>query len=519
MYDIIIVGGGISGLFLAYKLSETNKDILLVEQSNRLGGRLHTIHENNLSFDAGGARFSSKHKKMLALLHELELDQFMYLLPDTIQFIDHNKKISYSLHKQFKQVLTYSKKLSKSKLESISFSQLCIQCLGYQKATQLQNMFGYDSEFEIMNAYSAVTMFKTDLLSKTNYFCLEGGMENIIHTLEANLSTKSNVEIKLNSQVSDIKNHSIQVHSKTYKAKKIIVALPLREISEFTLFQLPIFKSVTPIPLLRIYAQYPVPKSGKVWFHNIQRTITDNYIRHIIPINYEKGLIMISYTDGKYAQMWNRLSQKDLIQELHKQVKTVCNIQYIPNPIFSKTYYWNEGVHMWKVGVDMKQTYQQIMKPFDSKEIYICNEAFSKHQCWVEGCLDMAYDVLEKIGTFTRNTILHGGLPKQTKKKIKYYTLKQVLKKRNWIILKLGNKYKIFNVAKWMSKHPGGASKLKEGIKANKYYLSKGKNPRYPQSPIQLFKSIGAHSSGKVIKNMLSKNNEYIQLVGYVKMK
>ena len=74
--------------------------------------------------------------------------------------------------------------------------------------------------------------------------------------------------------------------------------------------RLPKFKDVeavdniTPIPLIRIYAKYPKDKSGKVWFHGLKRTITDNYIRHIIPIDYEKGLIMISYTDGKYADMW-----------------------------------------------------------------------------------------------------------------------------------------------------------------------------------------------------------------------
>ena len=31
-YDLVIVGGGISGLFLAYKLSETNLKILLLEK-------------------------------------------------------------------------------------------------------------------------------------------------------------------------------------------------------------------------------------------------------------------------------------------------------------------------------------------------------------------------------------------------------------------------------------------------------------------------------------------------------
>ena len=35
----------------------------------------------------------------------------------------------------------------------------------------------------------------------------------------------------------------------------------------------------------------------------MKRTITDNYIRHIIPIDYNNGLIMISYTDGLLAKM------------------------------------------------------------------------------------------------------------------------------------------------------------------------------------------------------------------------
>ena len=34
--------------------------------------------------------------------------------------------------------------------------------------------------------------------------------------------------------------------------------------------------SVKPIPLIRIYANI-LDKSGKPWFHNLNRTITDNY--------------------------------------------------------------------------------------------------------------------------------------------------------------------------------------------------------------------------------------------------
>ena len=45
IYDHIVVGGGISGLFMTYKLSQTGKDILLLESTNQLGGRLLTKQE------------------------------------------------------------------------------------------------------------------------------------------------------------------------------------------------------------------------------------------------------------------------------------------------------------------------------------------------------------------------------------------------------------------------------------------------------------------------------------------
>ena len=49
-YDIIIIGGGIAGLFTAYKLRDTGLRIILLESSNRLGGRIHTVTKNNISF-------------------------------------------------------------------------------------------------------------------------------------------------------------------------------------------------------------------------------------------------------------------------------------------------------------------------------------------------------------------------------------------------------------------------------------------------------------------------------------
>ena len=168
---------------------------------------------------------------------------------------------------------------------------------------------------------------------------------------------------------------------------------------------------------------------------------------------------------------------------------------------------------MWKPGVDVKETYTKLLQPNPKQKIYIVNEAFSKHQCWVEGCLDMSYDVLQLIDpnfTSTKSEIKGGKKkPKQAKK----YKIKEVLSHSNWIVLDIKGKKRIYNVGKWFKNHPGGRDNLKKGIKANKYYLD---SKKYPEAPIDLFKQIGAHSSGKVIQMILNDKLPDVELVGFL---
>ena len=86
-YDIIIVGGGISGLFTGYKLSETGLRILIIESSERLGGRIKTIHTNDILYESGAARFHKTHTKLLSLINELDLKNDIIELPEKIDYI------------------------------------------------------------------------------------------------------------------------------------------------------------------------------------------------------------------------------------------------------------------------------------------------------------------------------------------------------------------------------------------------------------------------------------------------
>ena len=78
MAKVAVVGGGISGLFLAFKLLSKNKgyDVHIFEKSDYLGGRVHTVYRDDasgISYDTGAGRFNDSHSELFKLLQELGL--------------------------------------------------------------------------------------------------------------------------------------------------------------------------------------------------------------------------------------------------------------------------------------------------------------------------------------------------------------------------------------------------------------------------------------------------------------
>ena len=71
--EFIILGGGISGLSLAYQLEKAGKDYILLEGSPRLGGRLFT-HEGLQNREVGGRGIGDKYIELMKLVEELDVD-------------------------------------------------------------------------------------------------------------------------------------------------------------------------------------------------------------------------------------------------------------------------------------------------------------------------------------------------------------------------------------------------------------------------------------------------------------
>jgi|TARA_B110000971_G_C20037268_1_gene515115 monoamine oxidase len=526
VYDVIIIGGGISGLFTAYKLSKTGLNILIIEKDPDFGGRVHTVERGGLKYECGAARFHDSHTKLLTLIDELKLTEKMNPLPKEIKYVlrGYKKNFPYktdnelSLSDLLKNALKKSEDYPSKTLTNLTFLQYLTQVYDFETASFMKDAFGYDSEFVYLNADAAIEMFKEDLFAEGNYHVLDGGLSQIIKKLEGKLNKCSNVEIIKGFKVKEIFDDHILIGEDEYYFKNLVCAVPQKALKQFKIFKdHGQIDSVKPSPLLRIYAKYP---TKNLWFKGLKRTTTDNHIRHIIPVDYHSGLIMISYTDGEYAKMWSKLhanGDEYLIKSIHKEIKSLFGIEP-PKPEFVAVHYWNEGFHTWNSGYTMDYSYQKMLKPFQEKNIFVCGEAFSRKQGWIEGALESCYDILKILPVLEENGIEVEfdqeliEYDEDDEIVIKYMTIEEVLEEgdNELLIIEVGKEKRIYDVSNWIPLHPGGSA-IFTGIEANMYYLTK---ELHKKSPTQLFKEL---HSVDIFEKYFVGENDFVKQVGILK--
>jgi monoamine oxidase len=77
MEEVIIIGGGLSGLSTAYQLKKRGINYKVLEGQNRIGGRIETVlGKLNTPIEMGATWFSKEHVNLIELIEELNIGQF-----------------------------------------------------------------------------------------------------------------------------------------------------------------------------------------------------------------------------------------------------------------------------------------------------------------------------------------------------------------------------------------------------------------------------------------------------------
>jgi len=421
--SFIIIGAGISGLYTAYSLHKKLgiSDMIILEKTNRIGGRINTKYVNDVFLEMGAGGISSCHTNMLNLVRELGLGDKLvsgrggrsyvklltlptsqkklpsiYRIESIIEisstdFYDIISDLTGRLNEDhfFEMALTYN------------LYSLIEKLYGVDKADQLMYQFGYRTDFIEQNAVEALQMFKNSFAKDAKFYRLDGGLIQIIDRLNDYL-VSNNVRIKINSEcVNIIRENGTYVCELKNGGKiyghNIIFAIPKSNIFQIKYLEKIRHEldSVASKPLARIYAFFPQNIGGKVWFDDITTALTTKTIlNQIIPINPSKGLIMI-YCDGINADMWNIFYKNNTIKkELIFHLTKIFSHKIIPEPDEIYFSYYENATHIWKPGVNPYKMYKYIARPFKEENIFIVGEAYSLVQQWSEGALQSVNNLL-----------------------------------------------------------------------------------------------------------------------------
>jgi hypothetical protein len=406
-YDICIIGAGISGLYCALKLKELNPDytICILEKYKYIGGRTSTFKTTiprigNVQWEAGAGRIHQSHQQLLDLLKHYKIgvtpiSNEIYWMPRA----GHLEKIEFSKYMNNLALDTIdSKTLAKHTLEEV-----LNETVGPALRKELTDRYEYRSEMDTERADKAVTLLSHELGSHDGYFVVNGGFSSLVKALKDDIQSRGVVILR--------EHEAVNINKKGYKyevslkggdqpllASNVFVALTRDVVATMPCFKhLPILKQVKMRPLIRMYAVFPRVRGRPIWFEGLPKFVCPPPVRYVLPIDPVKGVIMISYTDGKDAEYWmnaiEKKGEKEVQREVMRQIRGLFPNKFIPIPIYFKIHAWSDGCSYWTPGdYDFNKVSKASVLPLPDTMpgVYMCNESWAYNQAWVECAVDQA---------------------------------------------------------------------------------------------------------------------------------
>ena len=434
--DLIIVGGGIAGLRVGIEALKKRPGIncYILEKYGYVGGRVVTFRKDipkvgPVQWENGAGRISYSHKKVLKLLDKYKLT----LVPLSSETDYIKEPLNYTIphltgNKFFDLISIYItplEHLSKDVLARHTLKELLDKTYGPSAAKEFYLQFPYYSEIHTLRADLAIESFKKEMGSNEEFGVCKEGLSSLIDAMKNEFLERGGKILMDHDiySVSDNINHTITLDcrirnttkTQTYVGKIVVLALHQAALKQINgIKHMSILKRVQMMPLLRIYAVFPVKKSVS-WFSGLEKIVTNSPIRYIIPINAEKGIVMISYTDGLDAKYWIKQDEagkehgNENVQDLvMTEIRKLFPDRRIPDPIFFKQHPWYEGCSYWLPGNylvedESKKSLQPM--PVSMPNLFMCGESFAIKQCWMESALDQADELLRlpRFNTTLRN--------------------------------------------------------------------------------------------------------------------
>ena len=419
-----IVGGGLSGLYLAYRLSaNSDNDVVLYEKESSIGGRIYTTKVadqikkgdcsyladkmsyseegvlNSIQYECGAGRFTKEQPELMALFKELDIDHSGFI-PITSNFEFRKQNGHIEDDRKYLQLIGKVVKAGKDVkyLHKLSFYNYLTHILTDDEIRYFKETSSFTSEFLKMNATDCLDRFKYEYVDNPQFYILKDGLSTIITRLLAKCNNRSNCKLVTSTEIETlVKQDGKYLLNGDIECDKVIVTLNPGDIT------FPIFDRIQEYldyievhRLMRIYVVFRKDKMGNVWFKGKKRCKTDNILQFLIPVSEENGLMMI-YVEDDYCDIWLDSEDNGTLADDIKREFGKLYTEDIGEVLYANCHYWDTGTHYNLSNVDTKRFTEGIAKPYVRQELYLANEAYSLRKGWINSSLESCNRVLDNF--------------------------------------------------------------------------------------------------------------------------
>jgi len=403
-YDIIIIGSGMSGLYSAYQIKKMapHSSFLILEKFHKkwIGGRTsNEIFYGTRVVTGAGIGRKDTNPLLIQLMNELHIK---FKLFDSV--MDYSSLIE---HVDVEKVVNQLKKFYKKypEYQGLTFKQFFIKMLGPKAYKQFIISSGY-TDYENADLYETLYNYGMDD-NKGGWTGLFVPWKEIVDTLYHIIGTK---HFKFHQNVLQIhkvgeKPCLFEVTTETgdiYHCNKVIVATTIDGIRKLVSVNQELYKQIHGQPFLRLYGKFD-KKSAEIMQQYVPHyTIVPGPLQKIIPMNSEKGVYMIAYSDNSNAILLkNHLKNTPENQALYCELieKSLGIPDGSLHLVAIKDFYWPIGTHYYDpLNKSQFKTRDQFLKEAQhpAKGMLVVGEAVSRYQGWVEGALESVEAVVTK---------------------------------------------------------------------------------------------------------------------------
>jgi phytoene dehydrogenase-like protein len=462
---LVVVGGGLAGLWLARRLKEDDPTarVTLLEARSQCGGRVRT------SYDAGGAveyetgpwRVPHTHERVLSLFAELGVQLVAASTPPhhppTTPRADPDDDMS---------------RRSRRGLET--WGVVALSNGGPTQADRHDLETGYADETR--SAFGSAPY----IAGKAHYFVAPAGFTRMVEALR-DATERVGVRVVTDCRVHDLHASSdggqasptyrlectVRTGSTSFKRSRLLadavfVCVPPRFCREWTVFRSharSVMAAVREEHLHHVYVRGAHERG-------VHRVDTASPLLQTVSTQYDNDWYQATYTSGRVATMWYDLflqSTSEFLRQLRRHVSETVGWDVPASSSAVRSHFWNAAYHVWRSvpDFDLARAVACATRPNPHRlpRVYLAGEAFSSHQAWMEGALETA-ELAEAAWRDDRARGRYDGPAAAAPPHDRDERTRDVgggrRTSRVWV-----EGFRL-DTSRWMHKHPGGVAALRD---------------------------------------------------------